>query len=56
LHCIQSRINRRHFQNKSGQNSPKTTDINTKTIEISNKKIISPSDNLIKKNNLGGRN
>jgi hypothetical protein len=40
----------------SGHNSPKTTEIYTKTIEISNKKIISPSDNLIKKNNLGGRN
>jgi len=40
----------------SGHNSPKTTEIYTKIIEINQKKIKSPLDNLIKKNNLGGRN
>ncbi len=40
----------------SEHNSPKTTEIYTKTIEISNNKIKSPLDNLIKKNNLGGGN
>jgi integrase len=36
-----------------GHNNPKTTEIYTKTIEINNKKIASPLDNLIKNNNLG---
>jgi len=40
----------------SGHNSPKTTEIYPKIIAINQKKIISPSDNLIKKNNLDGRN
>jgi hypothetical protein len=40
----------------SGHNSPKTTEIYKKIIEINQKKIKSPLDNLIKKNNLGGKN
>jgi hypothetical protein len=40
----------------SGHNSPKTTEIYPKIIEINQKKIKSPLDNLIKKNNLGGGN
>jgi len=40
----------------SEHNSSKTTETHIKTIEISNKKIISPLDNLIKKNNFDGRN
>lgn len=45
-HCIQNNINLRHIQNMLGHNNPKTTEIYTKTIEINNKKIKSPLDNL----------
>jgi len=47
-HCIQNGVNMRHIQNMLGHSSPKTTEIYTKTIEINNKKIKSPLDNLIK--------
>lgn len=52
-HCLQNRVSMRHVQCMLGHNSPKTTEIYTKTIEINNKKIESPLDNLIKKNTLG---
>ena len=51
-HCIQNNVNMRHIQNMLGHNSPKTTEIYTKMIEINNKRITSPLDFLIKKNNL----
>ncbi len=51
-HCIEDNINLRYIQNMLGHNSPKTTEIYTKTIEINNKKINSPLDNLIKNSNL----
>ena len=51
-HCLQNRISMRHVQSMLGHNSPKTTEIYTKTIEINNKKIQSPLDNLFKNNTL----
>ena len=51
-HCLQNNVHMRHIQNMLGHNSPKTTEIYTKTIEINNKNITSPLDNLIKNNNL----
>ncbi len=51
-HCIQNGVNMRHIQNMLGHNSPETTELYTKTIEINNKKIKSPLDNLIKNNTL----
>lgn len=51
-HCIENNINLRHLQNMLGHNSPKTTEIYTKTIEINNKNIESPLDFLLKNNNL----
>jgi len=51
-HLVQNNVNLRHIQNMLGHQSPKTTEIYTKTIEINNKTISSPLDNLIKKNNL----
>ena len=48
-HCIENRVNLRHIQSMLGHNSPKTTEIYTKTIEINNKKITSPLDFLLKK-------
>ena len=51
-HCIENNINMRHLQNMLGHNSPKTTEIYTKTIEINNKTIISPLDSLLKKTKL----
>jgi len=51
-HCIQNNINLRHVQSMLGHNSPKTTEIYTKTIEINNKNITSPLDFLLKNNNL----
>ena len=47
-HCLQNRISMRHVQNMLGHNSPKTTEIYTKTIEINNKRIKSPLDNILK--------
>lgn len=52
-HCIQNGVNMRHIQNMLGHSNPKTTEIYTKTIEINNKKIKSPLDNLLKKNTFG---
>jgi len=49
-HSIQNGVNLRHIQNMLGHNNPKTTEIYTKTIEINNKRIKSPLDNLIKNN------
>jgi site-specific recombinase XerD len=49
-HCIENNINIRHLQNMLGHNSPKTTEIYTKTIEINNKTITSPLDFLLKNN------
>ncbi|MEN8702778.1 MAG: tyrosine-type recombinase/integrase [Polaribacter sp.] len=46
-HCIEDNINLRYLQNMLGHNSPKTTEIYTKTIHINNKKIKSPLDNLL---------
>ncbi len=51
-HCIQNNVNMRHIQNMLGHNSPKTTEIYTKMIEINNKKITSPLDYLLNKDNL----
>lgn len=46
-HCIEHKVNLRHIQTMLGHNSPKTTEIYTKTIEINNKKVTSPLDFLI---------
>jgi integrase/recombinase XerD len=51
-HCIENNINLRHLQNMLGHNSPKTTEIYTKTIAINNKNISSPLDALLKNSNL----
>lgn len=51
-HCLQNNVNLRYIQNMLGHNSPKTTEIYTKTIEINNKNIVSPFDVLIKKTTL----
>ena len=51
-HCIENNVNIRHLQNMLGHNSPKTTEIYTKTIEINNKTITSPLDFLLKNNTL----
>ena len=48
-HCIENNIHLRHLQNMLGHNSPKTTEIYTKTIEINNKVIKSPLDFLLLK-------
>lgn len=49
-HCIENNVNLRHLQNMLGHNSPKTTELYTKTIQINNKNINSPLDNLLKNN------
>jgi len=49
-HCIENNVNLRHLQNMLGHNSPKTTELYTKTIQINNKNISSPLDNLLKLN------
>lgn len=51
-HSIQNNVSLRHIQSMLGHASPKTTEIYTKTIEINNKKICSPLDNLFKNDNL----
>lgn len=51
-HCIENNVNMRHLQNMLGHNSPKTTEIYTKTIEINNKTITSPLDSLLKNTTL----
>lgn len=48
-HLVERHVNLRHIQNMLGHNSPKTTEIYTKTIEINNKKITSPLDYILKK-------
>ena len=47
-HCIENNVNLRYLQNMLGHNSPKTTEIYTKTIHINNKNIESPLDNMLK--------
>lgn len=51
-HGLQNGISLRHIQIMLGHESPKTTERYTKNIEINNKKILSPLDVIIKKNNL----
>ena len=51
-HSVQNNVNLRHIQAMLGHNSPKTTEIYTKTIEINNKKITSPLDIIINNRNL----
>ncbi|GAA4239209.1 site-specific integrase [Postechiella marina] len=51
-HCIENNISMRHIQNMLGHNSPKTTEIYTKTIEINNKTIKSPLDDLLNNSTL----
>ncbi len=51
-HCIENNVNLRHLQNMLGHNSPKTTELYTKTIQINNKNISSPLDKLLKNSNL----
>lgn len=51
-HCIENNVNIRHLQNMLGHNSPKTTEIYTRTIEINNKTITSPFDSLLKNSKL----
>ncbi len=51
-HCIEHKVNLRHIQTMLGHNSPKTTEIYTRTIEINNKKITSPLDYLLNNNTL----
>ena len=45
-------MEKKYLQNMLGHNSPKTTEIYTKTIHIHNKKIKSPLDNLLNNNTL----
>lgn len=47
-HCIENNVNMRYIQNMLGHNSPKTTELYTKTIQINNKNITSPLDSLLK--------
>jgi site-specific recombinase XerD len=51
-HSIENNVSLRHIQVMLGHNSPKTTEIYTKTIEINNKKVASPLDFLIKNDKL----
>jgi site-specific recombinase XerD len=51
-HLVQQGVNLRKIQMMLGHESPKTTEIYTKTIEINNKNIESPLDYLMKNYNL----
>ncbi len=51
-HSIQNNVNLRYIQNMMGHNTPKTTEIYTKTIAINNKNITSPLDFLKNNDNL----
>lgn len=51
-HGLQNGVSLRHIQVMLGHESPKTTERYTKNIEVNNKKIISPLDIILKKNNL----
>lgn len=51
-HCIEDGIHMRYLQNMLGHNSPKTTEVYTKTIHVNNKNIISPLDKLLENRNL----
>lgn len=53
-HGLQNGITLRHIQIMLGHESPKTTERYTKNIEVNNKKILSPLDMILKKNNLQG--
>jgi site-specific recombinase XerD len=46
-HCIEDNVNLRYLQNMLGHNSPKTTEIYTKTIHINKKNIKSPLDGIL---------
>jgi len=46
-HCVQNNVNMRHIQAMVGHNSPKTTEIYTKTVQIISKNISSPLDKLL---------
>ena len=46
-HCIEDNVNLRYLQNMLGHNSPKTTEIYTKTIHINKKNIKSPLDAML---------
>ena len=47
-HCIENNVNLRYLQNMLGHNSPKTTEVYTKTLYINNKNVKSPLDSLLK--------
>jgi len=51
-HSLQNGISLRHIQIMLGHETPKTTEIYTKTIQVNNKKITSPLDIILKNNNL----
>jgi len=51
-HLVQQGVNLRKIQIMLGHESPKTTEMYTKTIEINNKNIESPLDYIIKNTNL----
>jgi site-specific recombinase XerD len=55
-HCIEDNINLRYLQTMLGHNSPKTTEIYTKTIHINNKNIKSPLDTILENTNFKDRN
>ncbi len=50
-HCLESHMNLRYIQNMLGHESPKTTEIYTKTIQINNKHLNSPLDEILKNHN-----
>jgi integrase/recombinase XerD len=45
--CIEDNVNLRYLQNMLGHNSPKTTEIYTKTIQTNKKNIKSPLDAIL---------
>jgi len=49
-HCLESHMNLRYIQNMLGHESPKTTEIYTKTIQINNKHLSSPLDEILRNN------
>jgi len=49
-HCLESHMNLRYIQNMLGHESPKTTEIYTKTIQINNKHLNSPLDEILRNN------
>ncbi|MBL4746976.1 MAG: hypothetical protein JKY08_11505 [Flavobacteriaceae bacterium] len=51
-----NQVSMRHVQNMLGHASPKTTEIYTKTIDINNKKIKGPLENLKNLNTFNKKN